>query len=317
VSEPTDTSPPVATPCSQTNGVLSEGPCWEVGREELLWVDIVGKQLHRAQLGPDGSLHAPETVSFDRPVAAVAPAADGGYILAAGTGFLFLDASGKVHELAQPESANRGVRMNDGACDPQGRFWAGSMAEDESPGAGALYRLGCDGSCLKILDGLTISNGIGWSPDGSVMYLADSGARCIDAFDFDGSSGDLDGRRTIVRVTEPGAAPDGLTVDARGEIWVAMWDGAAVRRYSAQGDLVATVPMPVDRPTSCAFGGRDLATLFVTTARHGLEPAALARQPDAGRVFRVDGLGATGLRCSTYRGAVGAHHGRRGPAAGV
>ena len=150
MSEPTDTSPPVATPCSQTNGVLSEGPCWEVGREELLWVDIVGKQLHRAQLGPDGSLHAPETVSFDRPVAAVAPAADGGYILAAGTGFLFLDASGKVHELAQPESANRGVRMNDGACDPQGRFWAGSMAEDESPGAGALYRLGCDGSCRLV-----------------------------------------------------------------------------------------------------------------------------------------------------------------------
>jgi sugar lactone lactonase YvrE len=191
--------------------------------------------------------------------------------------------------------------MNDGACDPQGRFWAGSMAEDESAGAGALYRLGPDGSCGKILDGLTISNGIGWRPDGRVMYLADSGAGCVDAFDFDGSSGDIARRRTIVRVTGLGAAPDGLTVDAHGEIWVAMWDGAAVRRYNAQGELLATLPMPVDRPTSCAFGGRDLATLFVTTARFGLEPDALARQPDAGRVFRVDGLGVTGLPCSTYR----------------
>jgi sugar lactone lactonase YvrE len=275
-----------------------------VAREELLWVDIVGKQLHRARLGADGSLHDTETVWFDQPVAAVAPAADGGQILAAGAGFLFIDASGKFHELAQPEGGHRGVRMNDGACDPQGRFWVGSMAEDESPGAGSLYRLERDGSCAKILDGLTISNGIGWSPDGRVMYLADSGVGRIDAFDFDGSSGDISSRRTIVRVTEPGAAPDGLTVDARGEIWVAIWDGAAVRRYSARGDLLATVPIPVGRPTSCAFGGRDLATLFVTTARHGLEPVALARQPDAGRVLRVDGLGVTGLPCSTYRGAV-------------
>jgi sugar lactone lactonase YvrE len=154
---------------------------------------------------------------------------------------------------------------------------------------------------VKILDGLTISNGIGWSPDGRVMYLADSGAGCIDAFDFDGASGDIARRRTVVRLTGGGAAPDGLTVDAHGEIWVAIWDGAAVRRYSAQGDLLATVPMPVDRPTSCAFGGRGLATLFITTARVGLEPDALARQPDAGCVLRVDGLGVTGLPCSTYR----------------
>jgi sugar lactone lactonase YvrE len=287
-----------------------------VAREELLWVDIVGRHLHRARLGADGNLSALETIPFDRPVGAVAPAAGGGYILAAGKGFLFLDASGEVRELAQPEDGRRGVRMNDGACDPQGRFWAGSMAEDESPGAGALYRLERDGSCVKVLDRLTISNGIGWSPDGGVMYLADSGTGRLDAFDFDGFSGDIGSRRTIVRVTGRGAAPDGLTVDARGEIWVAMWDGAAVRRYSAQGDLLATVPMPVDRPTSCAFGGRDLTTLFITTARHGLEPAALARQPDAGRVFRVDGLGVTGQPCSTYRGSVGRHRGRRGPATG-
>jgi sugar lactone lactonase YvrE len=176
------------------------------------------------------------------------------------------------------------------------------MAYDESPGAGSLYRLESDGTCPKVLDGLTISNGIGWSPDGSVMYLADSGTGKLDAFDFDEVSGDIGGRRTIVHVTEPGVAPDGLTVDELGDIWVAMWGGAAVRRYSPEGELIATVALAVERPTSCAFGGPDLATLFITTARHGLDRAALARQQDAGRVFRVDGLGVRGLPCSTYRG---------------
>jgi sugar lactone lactonase YvrE len=259
-------------------------------------------RLHRARLGADRQLVALATIQFDRPVAAVAPAGGGGHVLAAGAGFLFEDASGELRELAQPEAGHTGVRMNDGACDPQGRFWAGSMAEDESTAAGSLYRLEADGTCVKVLEGLTISNGIGWSPDGSVMYLADSGTGRLDAFDFHAVSGEIHGRRTIVHITQRGVAPDGLTVDALGDVWVALWGGAEVRRYSPTGDLVATVPLPVDRPTACAFGGRDLATLFITTARHGLDDAALARQPDAGRVFRVDGLGVSGLPCSTYRG---------------
>jgi sugar lactone lactonase YvrE len=134
------------------------------------------------------------------------------------------------------------------------------------------------------------------------MYLADSGTGRLDAFDFDAASGEISGRRTIVHITERGVAPDGLTVDVLGHIWVALWGGAEVRRYSPAGDLLATVPIPVDRPTACAFGARDLATLFITTARHGLDDAALARQPDAGRIFRADGLGVSGLPCSTYRG---------------
>jgi sugar lactone lactonase YvrE len=176
------------------------------------------------------------------------------------------------------------------------------MAHDESPGAGALYRLELDGTCTTVLTGLTISNGIGWSPDGGTMYLSDSGTAHIDAFDFDAASGDLSRRRTIVRTTGLGIAGDGLTVDDGGNLWVAMWDGGAVRRYDPDGSLLATVPLPVDRPTSCAFGGPQSATLFVTTARQGLDAPALARQPDAGRVFRVDGLGVTGPPCSTYRG---------------
>ena len=209
-------------PCSPSVGLLSEGPRWHGEQDELLWVDILGSQLHRARVDRHGLLEVIATVELDRHVGAVAPVAGGGYVLAAGTGFLWIDPTGAVSELAQPEAARTDVRMNDGACDPQGRFWAGTVAYDESPGAGTLYRLELDGTCTTVLTGLTISNGIGWSPGGDTMYLVDSGTRRIDAFDFDAGSGDLSRRRTIVRIDEPGVAPDGLTVDDQGGIWVSM-----------------------------------------------------------------------------------------------
>jgi sugar lactone lactonase YvrE len=245
-------------------------------------------------------------MKFSRHVGAATPTLDGGYVLAAGAGFLYVDSTGVVHEVAQPEAGRTDVRMNDGACDPQGRFWAGTMAYDETPGAARLYRLELDGSCTTVLSGLTISNGIGWSPDSATMYLADSGTSRIEAFDFNPSDGTLGGRRTIVHISEPGVAPDGLTVDDEGCIWVALWDGGGLRRYHPDGSQLTTVILPVDRPTSCAFGGADRATLFVTTASNGLTPAALAEQPEAGRVFRIDGLGVTGPPCAHYRGLFGA-----------
>jgi sugar lactone lactonase YvrE len=294
--------PPI--PCSSAPGLLTEGPRWHAETGELLWVDILGAAFHRARPGADGTLESERVITLDRHVGAVAPASGGGWVLAAGPGFLHVDDTGVVRELAQPEAGRTDVRMNDGACDAAGRFWGGTMAYDEAPGAGALYRLELDGSCTTMLTGLTISNGIGWSPDGDTMYLADSGTGRIDAFDFDAPSGDITRRRTVVTIDEPGVAPDGLTVDEDGAIWVALWNGGAIRRYRPDGTLLTEVPFPVDRPTSCAFGGRDRSTLYVTTARQGLDDAALARQPDAGRVFRVEGLGATGAACAPYRGTL-------------
>jgi ABC-2 type transport system ATP-binding protein len=293
---------PTPVPCTATPGLLSEGPRWDAARGELLWVDILGMTVHRGRPGIGGALEPVQTITLDRHVGAAAPATDGGYVLAAGTGFLHVDDTGTTRELAQPEAGRSDVRMNDGACDTAGRFWAGTMAYDGSPGAGTLHRLELDGSCTTVLTGLTISNGIGWSPDGATMYLADSGAGRIDAFDFDEHSGEISRRRTIISIDAPGPTPDGLTVDEDGGIWVAMWDGGEVRRYRPDGAIVASVRLPVDRPTSCAFGGIDGSTLFVTTARDGLDQAALSRQPHAGCVFRIDGLGVTGAPCLPYRG---------------
>jgi sugar lactone lactonase YvrE len=291
---------------SETPGLLSEGPRWHEERQELLWVDILGRKVHRGTLASDGALERVETMTIDRHVGAVAPVIGGGYMLAAGRGFLFIDEDGSVRELAQPAAGSGDVRMNDGACDPLGRFWAGTMAYDESPGGGALYRLELDGRATTVLTGLTISNGIGWSPDGRTMYLNDSGTGCVDAFGFDGSSGAISDRRTLVRVDEPGAAPDGLTVDEDGGIWVALWNGGAVHRYAPDGALLARVELPVQRPTSCAFGGQRRDILFVTSARTELDEGALARQPHAGRVFAIEGLGVRGLPCMPYRGSTSA-----------
>ena len=285
-------------------GLLSEGPRWHEQRQELLWVDILGRRIHRATLTGDGRPGRIDTVELDRHVGVVAPVAIGGYVAAAVRAFLFVDESGTVMELACVTDAPSGVRFNDGACDERGRFWVGMMAYDKSPGAGALYRLELDGRISTVMAGLTIPNGIGWSPDGAVMYLNDSGAGCLYEFDVDLSTGEPRNRRTLVAFEQPGPAPDGLTIDDRGDIWVAVYGGWAVHHYSPDGNLLGTVELPVAQATSCAFGGADRSTLFVTTGREQLDAETLARQPDAGRVFGVTGLGTHAPGCNPYRGTL-------------
>ena len=295
---------PRVTAWSGAPGQLSEGPRWHEERQELLWVDILGKQVHRGTLAEGGALEELTTITLDRHVGAVAPVEGGGYVVAAGPGYLFITSDGTLRELAQPAAGEGDVRMNDGACDPQGRFWAGTMAYDETPGAGTLYRLELDGSTTTMLSGLTISNGIGWSPDGSTMYLNDSGSGDVFTFDFDGPTGAISNRRTLVRMETPGIVPDGLTVDDEGGIWVALWGGGAVQRYQPDGSPAERVELPVERPTSCAFGGPHRETLFVTSARVDLSAESLTSQPDAGRVLAVDGLGVRGLPALPYRGVL-------------
>jgi sugar lactone lactonase YvrE len=177
--------------------------------------------------------------------------------------------------------------MNDGACDSRGRFWAGTMAGDKTPGAGSLYRLNPDGRVKRVLTGLTISNGIDWSLDGHTMYFIDSALGCVDAFDFDEERGCLSNRRHLIEVPPEDGMPDGLTVDADGFLWVALFRGAAVRRYSPEGKLQCVVDLPATLVTSCAFGDPDLGTLYVTSASRGLDEEGRHRQPHAGALFRL------------------------------
>jgi len=241
---------------------LGEGPCWDAEAGVLYWTDIPANRVHR--LGGDGT-HTEWDAG--QPVGAVVPRAGGGLVLAARDGFLALDpGTGGVSVLAAVEADVPGNRMNDGACDRAGRFFAGTMADDESPGAGALYLLATDHRLTRLISGVGISNGIGWSPDDRHMYYIDSLTYRVDEFDYEPGTGAIGNRRAFASVGAGGVMPDGLAVDSEGCVWVAAWGGGEVRRYAPDGRLTLTVDVPAANVTSCAFGGPGLRTLYITTA---------------------------------------------------
>jgi sugar lactone lactonase YvrE len=281
----------LAVPCSDVVAEHGEGVVWDHVRNELLWVDVGAGRLHRGRPESAAVRHL-GSIELAFPLGAVAPALAGGWIAAVGAGFARLAANGSLTWISRPAAGQPSLRMNDGACDPTGRFWAGSMALAETPGAGTLYRLDPDGTTTATVTGTTISNGLGWSLDGTTLWFADSGPGTVDAFDFEPRTGTVSGRRTVIAFEARAGVPDGLAVDAEDHLWVAVWDAGEVRRYSPSGDLVARVRLPVSRPTSCCFGGADLATLFISTASKGLSAGELNAQPDAGLLFRAD----TGVR---------------------
>ena len=274
-----------AVACTINQSVLGEGLRWDARRSEVLAVDIVLGRVYRARIADGGGLSLHYTYELAGTVGAIAPVAgDDGWILAAGRGFAHLTQDGSVDRIV--DVAPAGARMNDGACDPQGRFWAGTLADDHRPGGGSLYRLGVDGRVQLMLDGLTITNGLGWSPDGRTMYLVDSGPRVIHAFNFDQSTGAISDDRVLVEVPADVGAPDGLTVDVEGDIWVAIYGGGRVSRYSPQGVLREELLVPAAQSTSCAFAGRELSDLYVTTATEGWSDEERRAQPAAGLVYR-------------------------------
>ncbi len=194
-------------------------------------------------------------------------------------------------------STTDGVRMNEGGCDPDGRFYCGSMAYDKSEGAAALYRLDPDRSVHTILEGVTISNGLEWSPDGTRAYYDDTATGHVAIFDYDRDSG-LTGRRKLVSIPADIGRPDGLTVDAEGGVWVALNKGGAVHRYTADGALDEVVQLPTPMVTACTFGGQHLDELFITTSREGLAPGD---DPVAGSLFRA-AVGVRGLPIREFAG---------------
>jgi len=278
--------------------LLGEGARWDARRGELLRVDILAGRVYRDRVAEDGALVPVRSYRVPLTVGAITPVdGDEGWLLAAGRGFVHLTVDGSASALA--EVAPAGTRMNDGACDPQGRFWAGTMAEDHHAGGGALYRLDRQGQTELMLSGLTIPNGLGWSPDGRTMYLIDSSPRVVHAFAFDPDRGTISEGRVLVTLAEEIGAPDGMTVDAAGDLWVAIYGGGRVHRYSPDGVLRQSLIVPAKQSTSCAFAGPGLNRLYVTTATEGWSHDQRRAEPAAGLAYRFD-TDATGLPAAPF-----------------
>jgi sugar lactone lactonase YvrE len=242
---------------------LGEGAFWDARRESLVWIDILRGEVHELRAG------AHRVHSVPTQVGVAVPRSRGGWVLAVREGIAALDPdSGAYEMLVRIEEP--GTRMNDGNVDPRGRLFAGSMLTSEEPGGGRLYRIDADLSVTVVRDPVDISNGIDWSPDGRTVYYSDSGpAREVAAFDFDAETGAWSNRRVFARLSESEGYPDGLTVDQDGCVWLAVWDGGQVRRYTPDGRIEAVVSVPAPLVTSCGFGGSGLDTLYITTARSG------------------------------------------------
>ncbi|HEY2129788.1 MAG TPA: SMP-30/gluconolactonase/LRE family protein [Streptosporangiaceae bacterium] len=280
---------------------VGERPFWDAAVDALMWVDILAGHLHRYRPSSGDSVFHTAGVA----VGAAAPRAGGGYVLAAADGFRLVGADGQpAGGPWRPAGQLADVRFNDGACDPAGRFWAGTVAGDRRAGAGALYRLDPAGQISVVLDGVTESNGLGWSPDGGTFYYIDSGeARPrIRAFSCDMAAGTLGEARDLVQPSPSQGIPDGLVVDADGCLWVAFWGGGAVRRYAPDGSLLAELPVPVSQPSCPAFGGPALEDLYVTTAWENMTTAQRAAEPLAGHLLHTRVAGVRGLAVGQFGG---------------
>jgi sugar lactone lactonase YvrE len=260
-----------------------EGPFWDPANNRLLLVDLLAGAVVEVNADGDTSRHELGGVA-----AAIRARRSGGYVLAAENRFVLLGPELTEQQKLPLIFTDPKIRMNDGGCDPQGRFYCGTMAYDETPGAGILYRLDPDGSVHVTLRQVTISNGLQWNQAGDTVFYADTPTGRLDSFDFDPAYGVFTNRRTFAEISG-GGHPDGMAIDEEDGIWAALWGGSAVHRYDRTGRLDVVVELPVSNVTACAFGGPDLRILFITTSRQGLDPAD---QPDAGAVFRYE----TGIR---------------------
>lgn len=265
-----------------------EGPVWSERWGGLRWLDMLAGDV--LSLAADGEIARRHV---DAVVATVRPRRGGGAVIAIERGFALEEPDGTITSM-DPLWSDPEVRLNEGGCDPDGRFYCGSMRYDVAEGGGSIHRLDPDGSTTVVIEGVTISNGLEWSPDGSLAYYVDSPTGRIDVFDYDSDRG-LSGRRPFAEA--PGG-PDGLTVDADGGVWVALYAGGSVRRYTPEGILDEVVEVPVTKATACTFGGPDLDQLFITTSREHLPPDV---EPSAGSVF-VATPGVTGRPVREFAG---------------
>jgi sugar lactone lactonase YvrE len=267
---------------ADVHAVLGEGPVWVAGEVALYWVDINGRTIFGLT---DGGALSRWPTPFR--VGSLVPRVGGGFIAGTDQGIAGIDlSSGKLDLLVNPEEGLPHNRFNDGKVDRVGRFWAGTMDDRERGSAGTLYRIDPNLRCVAIDSGYGITNGPAFSPDGRRMYHSDTLRQVTYAFDLD-AQGNASNRRIFLRFGEGDGHPDGMTVDSEGCLWIAFWGGWCVRRFSPDGEMLRTIEVPVEQPSSCAFGGPGLDRLYVTSATKGLDEAALRMQPNAGGLFML------------------------------
>ncbi|WP_017298550.1 SMP-30/gluconolactonase/LRE family protein [Nodosilinea nodulosa] len=261
---------------------LGEGPLWDSAKQVLYWVDIYNHRVHvfEPSSGDDCHWDVGDLVST------LALMAGEKLLMALGSRIAYLDlTSGAIETLYSFDFSSPGTRFNDGKCDPQGRFWVGTCSSNS--GQASLYRYDPNGSVQMMETGLTISNGLGWSPDGHTFYLTNSPQRKIFAYRFDGETGDISDRTVVVDLGDEPVEPDGLAIDRDGNLWTALWDGWGVACFSPTGEALGRVELPVQRPTCPTFGGSNLSTLYVTTASVGLSQQEIQQGFYAGDIFAI------------------------------
>ena len=305
----------VAEVCGTEAYFLGECCRWDEVRQELCWVNVdpQSPQMLRARAnGPD--IDIIHRYGFEAAPTAFAPLSerDDGWIVATGQSLAIMDVNGDQTIVAEPEARHAGeVRTNDGAADPWGRFWIGSMAYDAAPGRGSLYRYDAGDGLSTIFEGVTISNGIAWSPDARTMYYVDSGPGTIQAFDAD-EDGQISNSRLFAHFdVDREGTPDGMCVDEDGGLWVAVWGGYEVRHYSPSAELVGRVRLDTAQPSCCALGGAQGTTLYITTAQEDMSDEQLRDEPHAGRLFCAE-VGVRGLPLGTWGSPAPTKSARRG-----
>ena len=272
---------------------LGEGPVWDAHNERLLWLDILQKEIHHFYTKT--GVH--KTFRLDQMPGAIVLTKEGGIIGALQHGFARIDLEKEtVTPIIDPEAAITENRFNDGKCDPDGRFWAGTMSLSEAHGAGTLYTLERDLSVTEKIKGVTISNGLSWSPDHKTVYYIDTPTCEIVAYDYNRVDGSIRNKKTVIRVLSEDGYPDGMTIDTEGMLWVAHWAGWQVIRYDPySGNILTRIKLPVANVTCCTFGGTGLDDLYITTARKDISEEYLKKQPLAGSLFVVRNCGYKGF----------------------
>jgi sugar lactone lactonase YvrE len=278
---------------------LGEGSIWDARHQVLYWIDIMNSQVHVY----DPTAQYNRMIQLDQMVGTVVPRKSGGLMVAVHHGFASLDLETEQMDIvADPERDLPENRFNDGKCDPAGRFWAGTLSLEGKQGACNLWRLDADLSTHKMLEGVSVSNGIVWTADRTTMYYVDTPTRRVDRFDYDHDTGEIANRRVAVRIPEGMGFPDGMTIDSEGMLWVCLWQGGKVSRWDPEtGELLQTVDLPASNVTSCAFGGGSLDQLYITTARINVSDEQLQEQPLAGGLFRAE-VGVSGVPAFEFAG---------------